>query len=58
MLNSMVKRRNNETRYPSFKEILIGIEEYLKINQSDKCSNLKTMKIKDYETIKNFNYRK
>ena len=57
MLNSLVKKKNNDTHYPNFKEILGAIEEYLEITQNDKCSNLKAMKIRDYETIKTFNHR-
>ncbi|ORX41864.1 hypothetical protein BCR36DRAFT_309628, partial [Piromyces finnis] len=57
VLNSLVKRRNNEMHYPKFKEIQVAIEEYLEITPNEKCSNLKLLKIRDNETIKNFNYR-
>jgi len=38
-------------------EIQTAIEKYLEITPNDKCSNLKTMKIRNIETIKNSNYR-
>jgi len=57
VLNSLLVRKNNEIRYPKYKEIQTAIEEYLEITPNDKCSNLKTMRIKNTETIKNFNYR-
>jgi len=50
----LVKRKNNETRYPSIQEIQLAIEDHMKITDNDKCSILR---ISNEEPIKTFNYR-
>ncbi len=56
-LNSLIARRGDEIRYPTFKEIQNAIEEHMHITESDKCSVLKSLQINDEESLKKFNYR-
>ena len=56
-LNSLVVRRGDEMRYPTFKEIQNAIEVHLNITENDKCAVLKSLQINPDETIKKFNYR-
>ena len=56
-LQSLVVRRGDEMRYPTFKEIQNTIEEHLHITENDKCAVLKTIQINQEESIKKFNYR-
>jgi len=56
-LQSLVVRRGDEMRYPTFKEIQNTIEEHLHITENDKCTVLKTIQINQEESIKKFNYR-
>ena len=56
-LKKLVTSRNNEKRYPGYKEVQKAIEEYMEITQSDKCTVLKGLKIRKNETVKRFNYK-
>ncbi|ORX59054.1 hypothetical protein BCR36DRAFT_408591 [Piromyces finnis] len=57
VLKSLCTSHNNVKRYPTYKEVQSAIEDYLEIKPGDKCSVLKTLKIKQNETIKSFNYK-
>ena len=57
LIKSLCVMKNNVTHYPNYKEVQAAIEDYLEVKPRDKCSILKALKIKDYETIKSFNYK-
>jgi len=47
----------DDITYPNINEMKTAIEDYLEVTQQEKCFNLKALKIRRNETIRDFNWR-
>jgi len=47
----------DDVTYPNINEMKTAIEDYLEVTQQEKCFNLKALKIRRNETIRDFNWR-